>query len=292
MTTTESIAEVLDAPTRARRRLLGRPPSFLLIASFIILGVVIVCAVAGPLIWPHDPTAQDPLVSVQPPGGGHLLGTDQLGRDILSRLIAGTRTAMIGPLCVAVLAVLAGLAFGMIAGFRGGMVDTVIARTTDILYCMPALLIAIVVVGLVSGDYIVTILVLAFLTFPGDVRIFRSVSMVEARLPYIDAARTLGLSPTRTMIRHVLPNIAPTVVSTFLLEFAGALVGFSALAFLGLGVNAGGVDWGTMLADGQEQLFVNPMMSLAPAILLILVAASVTIIGDWIYDRYSLKGER
>lgn len=287
-----ALADALETASRSRRRLLGRTPSFLVVVSFVVIGIVVVCALAGDWIAPHDPSAQNPLLSVQPPSAEHLLGTDQLGRDIFSRLIAGTRNAMIGPTCVAILSILLGLALGMTAGFRGGWADTLIARTADILYCLPALLIAIVVVGLVNGSYAMTIAVLVFLTFPGDVRIFRSVTMVEARLPYVDAARTLGLSSTRTMVRHVLPNIVPTVVATFLLEFAGALVGFSALAFLGLGVEAGGVDWGTILADGQEQLFTNPMMSLGPALLLILVAASVTIVGDWIHDRLSCKEDR
>ena len=281
-----------EAPGRPRRRMVVRPPSFLLIGSFVVIGIVLACVIAGNWIAPHDPAEQNALLSVQPPSASHLLGTDQLGRDVLSRLMAGARQAMIGPLAVAIIAVTLGLLLGMIAGYRGGLADSIIARTTDVLYCMPALLIAIVVVGLVDGSYLVTILVLAFLTFPGDVRIFRSVTMVESRLPYVDAAKTLGLQQSRILARHVLPNVMPTMVSTFLLEFAGALVGFSALAFLGLGVKAGGVDWGTILADGQDQLFVNPMMSLGPAILLILVAASVTIIGDWIYDRYSTKGDR
>jgi ABC-type dipeptide/oligopeptide/nickel transport system permease subunit len=289
---TVALADALDTTARPLRWRFSRPPSFLIIVSFAVIGLVIICAVAGAWITPHDPAAQSPLLSVQPPSGEHLLGTDQLGRDILSRLIAGTRNALIGPICVAVLSTLLGLALGMTAGFRGGWVDTVIARTADILYCLPALLVAIVVVGLVNGTYAMTIAVLVFLTFPGDVRIFRSVTMVESRLPYVDAARTIGLSSTRTMVRHVLPNIVPTVVATFLLEFAGSLVGFSALAFLGLGVKDGGVDWGTILADGQEQLFTNPMMSLGPAILLILVAASVTIVGDWIHDRLSRKEDR
>lgn len=286
-----TIAEVLDIarPSRRRRRSM---PSFLVIGSFVVIALVLVCAVFGNWLTPHDPDAQQPLLSVAPPSWTHLLGTDQLGRDIFSRLIAGTRQAMIGPIAVAVISIALGLLFGMLAGFRGGWVDSTIARVADILYCLPALLIAIVIVGMVSGSYLVTIAVLAFLTFPGDVRIFRSVTMVEARLPYVDAARTLGLSSTTTLVRHVLPNILPTVVATFLLEFAGALVGFSALAFLGIGVKASSVDWGTILAEGQEQLFVNPMMSLGPAILLILIAASVTIVGDWFYDRFSLKGER
>ena len=218
------------------RRLRGRIPPVMVLISLVIAAVVIVLAVTGDLFAPQDPYQQDPLSSSLPPGDGHLLGTDQLGRDVTSLLIAGTRSALVGPLIVAILTVLTGLVLGMWAGYRGGAVDTAISRTADLLYSLPALLIAIVVVGLVSPSYAVMILVLAFLTFPGDVRVMRSVTMVQARQPYVDAARTLGLSAPRILRRHILPNIAPTVVSSFLLDFATALIGFSALAFLGLGV--------------------------------------------------------
>jgi peptide/nickel transport system permease protein/glutathione transport system permease protein len=264
-------------------------PSVLVGLSFLVLGLVVLAAVAGTVLAPQDPSAQDPLLGTQPPSADHLLGTDELGRDIASRLVEGARAAVLGPLAVALLSTGVGLMLGMCAGYYGGRVDSVIARLADLLYSLPALLIAIVVVGLISPSYPVTIGVLAFLTFPGDIRIFRSVTMVQTRLPYVDAARTLGLSGPTAMRRHVLPNMLPTVVSTFLLDFAGALVAFSALAFLGLGVETGSSDWGTMMADGQRLLFDQPAMSVAPAVLLIMVAASATIVGDWLYDRFTAR---
>ncbi len=283
----------IEAPRRSGvvRRVRNRVP-VLLGVSWVVLGIAAVCAVAGRWLTPQDPRAQDPLLGVTAPSLDHWLGTDELGRDILSRLIAGTQNALVGPAVVAVGAVALGLLFGMIAAYHGGWIDSTISRIADLIYALPALLIAIVVVGLISGSYLVTIAVLIFLTFPGDVRICRSVAMVESRLPYVDAAVTLGVSTPRIMLRHILPNILPTVVATVLLEFGGALVAFSALAFLGLGVAPGGYDWGTTLADGQQLLFINPMMSLAPAIILVLVTASATLVGDWCFERFSSKGVR
>lgn len=286
------IDEVAALTAGERRRRFGKVPPFLVVLSLVVLGVVVVLAVTGDLFAPQDPTAQDPLSSSLPPGDGHPLGTDQLGRDVLSLLVAGTRPALVGPLIVAIITTLLALVLGMWAGYRGGWVDTMIARTADLLYSLPALLIAIVVVGLVSPSYVVMILVLAFLTFPGGVRVIRSVTLVQARQPYVDAARTLGLPTSRILRRHVLPNIAPTVVSSFLLDFAGALVGFSALAFLGLGVQPGSADWGTMVADGQVLILLNPAMSVAPALCLIAVTASATVVGDWLFERFSARGER
>jgi ABC-type dipeptide/oligopeptide/nickel transport system permease subunit len=274
------------------RRRYRRVPSPTVVVSLAVLVAVVVAAVTGDLLAPQDSSAQDPLRGSLPPGDGHLLGTDQLGRDVASLLVAGTRAALVGPLIVAVLTTALGLVLGMWAGYRGGVVDSVISRAADLLYSLPALLIAIVVVGLVSPSYAVMIAVLAFLMFPGDVRIMRSVTLVQARLPYVDAARTLGLSSPRILRRHILPNILPTVVSSFLLDFAAALIGFSALAFLGLGVQPGSADWGTMVAEGQSLLFVNAAMSMAPAVLLIAVTASTTVVGDWLFGLFASRGER
>ena len=274
------------------KKLRRRVPPVLVIVSLIVLGLVVLAAITGDLLAPQDPSAQNPLASSLPPGNGHLLGTDQLGRDVASLLVAGTRSALVGPLIVAILTVSIGLVLGMWAGYRGGVVDSAISRSADLLYSLPALLIAIVVVGLVSSSYAMMIVVLAFLMFPGDVRLLRSVTMVQARLPYVDAARTLGLSAPRILQRHILPNIRSTVVSSFLLDFAAALVGFSALAFLGLGAAPGSADWGTMVAEGQSLLLVNPAMSMAPAVLLIVVTAAATVVGDWLFELFSSRGER
>jgi peptide/nickel transport system permease protein/glutathione transport system permease protein len=157
---------------------------------------------------------------------------------------------------------------------------------------MPALLVAIVVIGTVSGSYPVTIGVLTVLTMPGTIRMVRSSALAQAQLPYIDAARALGVRPAVILVRHLLPNVLPTIVATFLLEFVTALVSFSALSFLGLGVAPGAADWGTMLADGQELIFENPFMSLAPALLIMITAGSATLVGDRIHDRATVGTEK
>jgi len=176
---------------------------------------------------------------------------------------------------------------GLIAGYRGGVIDSLLNRFADLIYALPALLVAVVVVGVVGGGYWVAVLVLIVLSLPGEIRLCRSATSVQARLPYVDAAHTLGVSAPRIMFRHILPNIMPTVVATFLLDFAGAVVGFSSLAFLGLGVQPGSTAWGSMLADGQSLITINPWLALSPAILLILTTASVTLIGDWVHSYFA-----
>jgi len=259
--------------------------------AFVVLATVAVCAVLGSTITPFDPLTQNPLNSVALPGNGHLLGTDQLGRDVFSLLIAAARSAVVGPIVVSVFCGLIGGALGLSAAYFGGVLDSVINRFADLVYALPALLIAVVVIGIVDGGYWLTAMILTLLLLPYQIRMCRSAAMVQMRFPYVDAARTLGLSARRTMIRHILPNILPTVVAAALLDFVTALTGYASLSYLGLGVAAGSPDWGAMLHEGQSFIGQNPWLPLAPAIMLILTAASVTLVGDWAYDRLSLRKE-
>jgi len=274
----------------------SRPPlrrfSLLTVTSLIVIAIVTAWVVLGRWITPHDPSAQDLGLGLVGPQGGHWLGTDQLGRDVFSRLIAGSRLAMLGPTCVAVGTLLIGASLGMVSGYYGGRIDSLISRGADLIFALPALLVAVVVIGSVGGGYWLTVALFVFLSLPAEIRLCRSATMVQVRLAYVDAARTLGLSAPTTILRHVLPNIVPTVIATFLLDFVGSLVGFSSLAFLGLGVEAGSADWGTMLADGQGLIYDNPWMSIAPAVMLVATAAAVTIIGDALYDRFTSERER
>lgn len=267
-----------------------RRPPLLVMFSMAILVATAALAVFGRWLTPKEPRTQDLLLGATPPGSEHWLGTDELGRDIFSRLIDGTGSSLLGPACVALGTTAIGVTLGLVAAYYSGRVDALVSRVADLLYALPSLLIAIVVVGLISGSYWLTVAVLVVLMFPSAIRVCRSAALAQARLPYVDAARTLGLSDRVIMGRHILPNIAPTVLATMLLDFVAALVGFSSLAFLGLGVEPGGAAWGTILSDGQKLIFANPAMSVAPALLLVLVAAATTIAGDWLYDQRSTRG--
>lgn len=274
------------APSSATR---AKVPALVVLAAVVLLGIVVL-VVFGNWLTPYDPSAQNLLVAGATPGNGHLLGTDDLGRDVLSQIIAGSRIAVTGPLVVALATVVIGAFLGIVAGYRRGLIDVLTNRFADLMYALPGLLVIIVIVGVVGGGYWFAVLVLAVLSVPGEIRLCRSATSLQARLPYVEAARTLGLSQWRIMFRHVLPNIMPTVIATFLLDFVGALIGLSGLSYLGLGVPPGTPDWGSLLRAGQDELTTNPWMSLAPGIMIMLTATSVTLIGDWLYDRYSERG--
>ncbi|WP_432990318.1 ABC transporter permease [Dactylosporangium sp. CA-233914] len=258
--------------------------------SFLIMAIVAVAAAFGPLIAPQNPSAQDLNLVLVPPSGAHWLGTDELGRDVFSRMIVGSRTVFLGPLMVAGGAMLVGNILGLLAGYRGGIIDAFIMRLADLLMAVPGLLIIIVVSGTIGAGYWVAVGLLALLIMPFDARVVRGVTLEQVPRPYVEAARTLGVSDRRIMFLHIWPNISAVVVANTCLAYAGALVGLSSLSFLGVGVAPGSPDWGQMLSDGQISLFQNPIATLAPGAAIVLVAAAMNIIGDWGYDRLSSRG--
>ncbi|WP_409003466.1 ABC transporter permease, partial [Streptomyces ipomoeae] len=301
-------------PSDVRGRGPGRPPVLVVLAAAAVAGIALL-VVAGGGLAPYDPAHQDLMRGAAGPGDGHWLGTDSLGRDVLSQVVAGTRTAVVGPLCVAIGVLLLGVPLGVAAGYRGGLLDAVVNRFADLIYAFPAMLLVIVVVGVIGtgdggdggvgdggtgqgldsqwlGGYWLAVAVLTLLSLPAQIRLCRNTTLVQARLPYVEAARTLGLSAPRIMFRHILPNILPTVLATFLLDFVGALIGLSGLSYLGLGVPPGTPDWGELLRQGQSLLTVNPYLSLAPGLMIIITAVGVTLLGDWMYDRRTAGTDR
>jgi len=258
--------------------------------SVIVVGLIVFLAIFGSLIEPYDPFQQDLLDTSASPSPEHWLGTDPLGRDILSRIIAGADSAIIGPFIVAFTGLLAGSGLGILSGYMGGTADMVIQRLVDFMFALPGLLIAIVIVGVVGGGYWLAVLVLSILNVAGGVRLIRGAALEQRVLPYVEAARTLGVPRWRIMYLHIWRNISPIVFANAALDFALALVALSSLSYLGLGSQPGEAEWGRMLSENQSLLFSNPAGVLAPALAIVFFATSVTIIGDWIYDRFSYGG--
>ena len=255
----------------------------------IPLGVVLLFVVAGPWLAPHA-TQQDVLLGVVPPGeSGHLFGTDLLGRDIWQLSIAGTRSAIVGPIVIALGSMLLGMVLGTVSGYHGGWIDLLLTKYADLLLALPVTLIALVVAGLVDGGYWVTVLVLIVLFSPTDIRLMRSAVMSQATRPYIESAKVLGLGRWRIMFRHILPNVLPIAFATMLLNIAFAIVALSALSFLGLGVEPGEPDWGRQLSDGRDLLTQNPAAVVVPALLIILTAAAINLLGDWLQERFDAE---
>ncbi len=265
----------------------ARRMPFLVRLAILIVAVVVLCALLGRHIAPHSPDQQRLFVSDTLPSAEYWAGTDRLGRDILSRVIVGARTALIGPLLIALGAFTIATLLGLVSGYLGGLVDASVMRWVDFMFALPGPLIAIVVVGVIGGGYWTAVAVLVVLFTAPDTRIVRSAVLEQRPLPYIEAARVLGVSKIRILFVHILPNVLPIIFAYVVLDFAFGLVNLAGLSFLGLGVEPGTADWGRMLFENRGILFSNPMAVLFPALMIILTAGSINIIGDWMYERYS-----
>jgi peptide/nickel transport system permease protein len=274
-----------STPTGRRRRI---PVGVAFALALCALAVL--AAVFGPLVFPNA-MKQDILSSLMAPGeDGHLLGTDELGRDVLSMTVAGAASALAGPICIALGSMVFGIVLGTLAGYQKGRLDFFISRWTDLLLALPVLLAAIVVAGVLGGGYWVSVAVLIVLFSPSDIRVVRAGVLEQSARPYIEAAQMLSLSRWRVMFRHILPNVSTLVITNVMLNIAFALVAFSSLSFLGVGVPLGTADWGRQLTDNRTIMFDNPASVLVPAALIILVACSVNLVGDWLGQRLSQIG--
>lgn len=279
--------QMVHAPMVRRRR---RTP-IMVVLSLTVLALALLAALLGQLIYPNAMT-QDILSGLLPVGtDGYPLGTDELGRDIFAMTVAGAASALVGPVCVAIGSMVLGVILGTLAGYERGWLDFVVSRWTDLLLALPVLLAAIVVSGVLGGGYWITVALLILLFSPSDIRIVRAGVLEQTARPYIEAARMLSLSRWRVMFRHILPNVSTLVLTNMMLNVAFALVAFSSLSFLGVGVPPGTADWGRQLTDNRSIMFDNPAAVLVPAALIILVASAVNLVGDWIGQRLAQVGD-
>lgn len=268
----------------------GRPRDWVSALAALFLALVVLTALASPFLTDLA-TRQSILDSLLPAGSpGHLLGTDELGRDVLLLTLAGTGSAVAGPFVIAAGSMLLAILVGTVAGYLRGPVDWVVGRVVDILLSLPVMLVALVVAGIFGAGYWVTVFMLVLLFCPSDIRIIRAGVTEQAPRPYIEAAQMLSLSPARIMFKHIVPNVWPLILTNFMLNLAIALVTLSSLSFLGIGVAPGTPDWGRQITDGRGILGDNPAMMVAPAILIVLVAMAINVLGDHLGERLRERG--
>ncbi|MDV3123458.1 ABC transporter permease [Mycobacterium sp. 21AC1] len=254
--------------------------------ALIVLALVVLCAVLASVLSPFDPNAQDLLTRLSPPQwtGGHLLGTDNLGRDVLSRLIYGARISLFVGLAVALISGTIGALVGIVAGYRGGWADRVLMRLADVQLAFPAILLALAVVAFLGNGLWVVIIVLGVTNWVSYARVARSSVLSLRERDYVLEARAIGVGPATIMRRHLLPNVLASLITIAALNVASAIVVESALSFLGLGVPADIPTWGSMLADGQLYLGTSWWIAVFPGLALTLTALSINITGDAIRD--------
>jgi peptide/nickel transport system permease protein len=256
-----------------------------------VILAVMVCAMFGADIAPHDAHYVNLQVGTVGPNSVYPLGTDSYGQDVLSRTIVGARTALIAPLVVAVGSALLATILGITAGYYGRWPEGIIMRWVDMMYAIPGVLFIVVVVGVLgNGSYTLAVALFTVLATPYGTRAIRAVTLEQRHLPYVEAAVTLGLAPRRVMFGHILPNVLSRTVAIAFLNFAGAIVGLASLSFLGFGAGPGAADWGRMISEGRNILFINPWSVVAPGLAIVLTAVAMNIVGDWLFERFEDRG--
>ncbi len=268
------------------RRGTPRLPGFLGFAvGGTVIGLLLFVAAAAPLLAPHNPNTIQLSQTLSGVSSDHLLGTDAAGRDILSRLIYGTRLSLLGPLAVVLMSILIGVPAGLVAGYRGGWVDSVLSRIWDMVFGFPPLLLAIVIVATFGASFWTAVIAIAITYIPLLTRVVRGVVLVECSNAYVDACRIQGFSGLRVCLFHILPNVAGTIVAQSTLNFGYALLDLAGLAFLGLGVQPPTPDWGQMLSDGRQSILFSVTQVTVASLAVAVAVIAFNVLGDAIAKR-------
>ncbi|HEU0182739.1 MAG TPA: ABC transporter permease, partial [Agromyces mariniharenae] len=274
MTTPTLAVEVLRAP-RTRRA------NATFLVSVGIVAAMTLAAILAQLIAPYPPDQVDLGAVHAGPSAAHWLGTDALGRDLLSRLIYGARTALLGPLLVVLTSTVLGILLGLLAGWRGGWLDAVLGRIFDVVFAFPSLLIAIMAVALFGKGLVAPVIAMSIAYMPFVARLTRSLVTAERSRPYVAAYRVQGFGGGWIAFRRVLPNVTPIVGAQSTLNFGYVLAELAALSFLGLGVQAPTADWGAMINEAQAGIIGGYFLpALVPAVAVVVVVVAVNVIGE------------
>jgi len=265
-------------PAASRSRRLAADPGF--VAGALLVGGVVLAALLAPALSRWDPLGVDLGRRLLPPGGAHPLGTDDLGRDVLSRLLHGARLSLAIGFSARILSTAIGVFLGVLAGYFRGGADAVIMRATDLLLAFPSLLLLIAVAAAFGGSLAAVFLTLGLAGWGGTARLVRSQVLVVREEEYVAAARALGLPNARLLFRHVLPNCLGPVVVSFTLGVATAILAEASLSFLGLGAQPPAPSWGSMAQHGVDYLVSAPWLALAPAAAIAVVVFGWNLLGD------------
>ena len=268
---------------RKRRNPISERP--LLAFGLCLVALIVVLAALAPLLPLRDPNITAPARRLGMPGaGGYLLGSDQLGRDVLSRLIWGARVSIIVAAVAAAVAFVIGGSIGLVAGFYRGPVDTLLMRLVDVLMAFPYVLLAIALVAALGPGLLNALIAIAIVNISFYARGVRAATLVVRQLPYIEAARSLGASDFRVLTREVIPTIAPPLLVFVTLNLGALVVETAGLSFIGLGAQPPTADWGTMLADGRQFMMTAPHVAAIPGLAVLALVWGLNMVGDGLRD--------
>jgi peptide/nickel transport system permease protein len=282
------------APTVARRpELLTRvrrvDPVLAIFGA--LCGILVLTAVFGAVIAPYAPDQTDILAAGQGPSAQHLLGTDALGRDILSRLLVGARLSFAGPAVIVAVSCVLGTAVAIFSAWHGGWIDRIVSRLLDVMFAVPGILVAVLAAAILGAGFWAPVVGLSIVYVPYIARVVRSAAVRQRHLSYVEACQLAGLSAWHICTRHVLRNVAPLVVAQATLGFGWALADFGATSFLGLGVQPPQAEWGLLVSDGRSDLLSGSVQqSLCAGLLIVLAVVSFNIVGERLAARIGASG--
>jgi peptide/nickel transport system permease protein len=257
--------------------------------GFVFVALLLLTAIFAPLIAPNDPLKTDLRSITKPPSAEHWLGTDQLGRDIFSRIIFGTRTSLEIGFAAVFSSAIVGLLMGLTAAHFGGWVFAIIMRITDALMALPGIILVLLIAGLVGGGIGVVIFALGFGNIAGMCRMMCGQALSVKQNDYVMAGKAIGMSNWRIMLTQIFPNAFPPLMVGITMGIAGVVLGEAGLSFLGIGVEPPIPAWGSMVNDGYPYLLNNPMLSLAPGLAIMLLVFGFNMLGDGIRDAVDPK---
>lgn len=256
----------------------------LAVFSAVLIGVILLIAVFAPITAPYDPYAQDLVNRLAAPSAQHWLGTDDLGRDMASRIIYGARISMAIGLLPTMISMVIGTILGLIAGYYGGKVDFVIMRLADVMLAFPSLLLAMVIMYTMGGGLVNIFIALSLVNWAGTARIVRSQTLSLKEAEYVEAARSIGVKGRTILLRHILPNCLPSLIVLFTLNIPSAILSEASLSFLCVGAQPPSASWGLAVVRGKKYLFTEPWLSIAPCAAIMIVVLAFNFLGDGLRD--------
>lgn len=252
--------------------------------SAVLIALVLLLAVFAPLISPYGEAEQDVLARLQPPSAAHWFGTDELGRDVLSRILYGSRLSLAIGILPSVISLGIGIVLGLLAGYFGGWADYVIMRLADVMLSVPSLLLAMVVMYTLGSSTVNLFVALSMVGWASVARVVRSQTLSLKESEYVEAAQSIGVSRFNIMRRHILPNCVPSLIVLFTLNVPAAILSESSLSFLGIGAQPPAASWGLMVNQSKQFLFTQPWLALAPCVAIMVVVLAFNFLGDGLRD--------
>jgi len=252
--------------------------------SAVVILLFVLAAILAPVLTPYTFDGMDLFNRLAPPSREHLLGTDEAGRDVLTRMLYGARVSLLVGIVPTVISMLAGAILGIIAGYSGGSADAAIMRIADVMLAFPSMFLAMVIMYTLGDGMINIFLALALVNWASVARIVRAETLKLKETEFVEAAHSIGVKKLAIMFRHILPNCIPSLIVLFTLNIPSAILSESSLSFLGIGIKAPQASWGLMVNTGRQFLYSQPWLSLSPSIAIMLIVLAFNFLGDGLRD--------